>query len=236
MIAAVGSFEMATLVEALRSMASNSNPAYDHELRSEGRVFIHDCGWGVAYRDGDRLVRLRSARSFLDDPEVEALAGIRTDLAVLHARRTPDRGTIDVMNSHPFIEKWNGETWSFCHNGTVNDLTQLSGDGALVPRGSIDSERLFHHILTRIDTGDPASSLTETLGELRDFTCLNCFLATVRRVVAHARMAPDTTRPRYYALWHGRGEGFTLVSSESFDASGVLWMAVPDGSSLHLEA
>jgi predicted glutamine amidotransferase len=235
MIAAVGRFEMGPIVEALKSMASNSNPSYDHELRAEGEELVHDCGWGAAYRDGDRLVRLRSAESCLDDPGFDSLAKINTDLAVLHARRTPDRESIGVSNSHPFIEEWRGETWAFCHNGALNDVTQLSGVTELEPEGCVDSELLFHHVLTRLDADNPDGSLADTLGGLRDFTCLNCFLATNRRVIAHARMSPDTTRPRYYTLWQGRGSGFAVASSESFDAPGVLWMAVPDGSSLRLE-
>jgi predicted glutamine amidotransferase len=235
MIAAVGRFEMSPLLDALRLMASNANPAYDHELRAEGGELIHDCGWGAVFREGDRLTRLRSAESCLVDPEFDSLGGVETDLAILHARRTPDRGTIDVSNSHPFLEEWKGETWAFCHNGTVNDLAQLSGDSALKPEGNVDSELLFHHILSRLDTGDPAGSLAETLGGLRDFTCLNCFLATHTDIIAHARVSPDTTRPRYYTLWRGRSSDRTLVASESFEAPGVLWMAVPDSSSLRLE-
>jgi predicted glutamine amidotransferase len=235
MIAAVGQFEMGPLVEALRAMASNANRAYDHELRAKGGGLLHDCGWGAAYLEGDRLVRVRSARSCLMDPAFDSLAGVETRLAILHARRTPHRETIDVTNSHPFLQEWRGETWAFCHNGAVDDLTQLSWDDDLRQQGSVDSEFLFHHVLTRLDMGRPAGSLAEILGGVRDFTCLNCFLATRSGVTAHARMSPDTTRPRYYTLWRGEGGDFTLASSESFDLPGTVWMAVPDGSSFTME-
>jgi predicted glutamine amidotransferase len=235
MIAAVGDFEMGPLVSALRSMAANSNPAYDHEFRKEGGSFTHDCGWGAAYLQGDRLVRVRSAESCLKDPRFDALANVETELAVLHARRTPHRETIDVANSHPFMQEWRGETWAFCHNGTVNDLTQFSWDSELNRQGGVDSELLFRHTLTRLDTARPAVSLAEVLGDVRDFTCLNCFLATSDGVVAYARMSPDTARPRYYSLWRGRGGGFSLASSESFDLPGTVWAAAADGSSFTLE-
>ena len=61
MIAASGRFSAAALIAALRSMARNANPAYDHELRSEGDHLLHDCGWGIAYEQGGGLVRRRSA-------------------------------------------------------------------------------------------------------------------------------------------------------------------------------
>jgi len=234
MIAAVGRFEMRPLVDALRAMAANANPDYDHELRSEGSELTHDCGWGVVFREGDRLVRRRSAASCLSDPGFDELSGIRTDLAILDVRRTPDRSTIDVLNSHPFLQKWRGEEWAFCHNGAVADLTQFTSDSTLTLTGSVDSEVMFHHVLTLLDTGSPAQSLAEILGRVTGFTCLNSFLATSGRIVAHARMSPDTPRPRYYTMWHGRGDGFSLVSSETFGSAVDRWSAVPGGTSLVL--
>ena len=234
MIAAVGRFEMGPLVDALRSMASNSNTEYDHELRGEGGRLLHDCGWGIVFREGDRLVRRRSARSCLEDPEFDALSGVRSDLVVLHARRTPSRETIDVLNSHPFVENWRDEQWAFCHNGAVKKLTQFSSDDSLRPSGTADSELMFHHVLTRLDTGSVPSSLVEILGEIRGFTCLNCFLATPARVVAHSRVPPDTPRPRYYTLWRGRQDGLSMVSSEPFPAGQIDWRDVPDGTAFDL--
>jgi hypothetical protein len=136
----------------------------------------------VAFRKGDGLAWLRSAASCLDDPEFEALGSIETDLVILHARRTPDRSTIDVLNSHPFIEEWCGRQWAFCHNGAVSDLTQLRTHTALSPKGSVDSEVIFHHVLATLDPARVAHSLVEALRGVRDFTCLNCFLATADHV------------------------------------------------------
>ena len=234
MIAAVGRLDMPALVDALRAMASNANDGYDHEFRGEGSDFSHDCGWGVVFRDHGRLVRKRSATSCLGDPEFDALSGVSTDLAVLHARRTPDRSTIDVCNSHPFIETWRGEVWAFCHNGAVNDLGQLTIDDSLVSSGGVDSELLFRHLLSALDTGRVDDSVAEILGAVHDFSCLNCFLATSGRVIAHARLSPGTPRPRYYTMWRGRGDGFSLVSSEPLEAVGATWSAMADGTALVL--
>ena len=234
MIAAVGRFEMEPLVDAVRAMASNLNPAYDHELRAEGEALVHDCGWGVAFRDGDRLTRRRSSASCLNDPEFDSLSGIETDLVILHARRTPDRDTINVLNSHPFLREWRGEEWAFCHNGAVSDLSQLRSDGSLQSEGGIDSERLFHHVLTLLDTSRVAASLAEILREVRDFTCLNCFLATSESITVHARMSPDTTRPLYYTPWVARGGDVTIVSSEVVSQIALEWERVPDGGAFVL--
>ena len=234
MIAAAGRFEMGPLVDAVRVMASNMNPAYNHELRGEGGKLVHDCGWGVALREGDRLVRRRSAASCLNDPEFDSLSGVETDLVVLHARRTPDRDTINVLNSHPFLEEWRGEEWAFCHNGAVSDLTQLRSDVSLQPKGGIDSERLFHHVLTQLDTSRVAESLGEILRELRDFTCLNCFLATQDHITVHTRVSPDTSRPLYYTPWIAHGGDVTVVSSEVVSQIDLEWERIADGSAFVL--
>ncbi len=234
MIAATGRVEMAPLMEALRVMALNRNTAYDHELRSKGDALHHDCGWGTAYRGGDDLIRWRSASPCYEDPAFDALAGIETDLVILHARRTVARDTIAEANSPPFLTSWKDETWAFCHNGEVRDRSQLSYDAAFAPEGTIDSEPLFFHILTRLDAARSEDSLPEILGGITDFTSVNCFLARPRSVLAAARMDPATPRPAYYALWQGRGRGFSVVSSEVVDGLDVAWEAIPDGGAVTL--
>lgn len=234
MIAAAGRLDMAALGGALRAMAGNDNPAYDHELRSEGAAVRHDCGWGVAYRDGDTLVRIRSAESCLTDPEFDRLSGIETDLAILHARRNRDRSTIDIANSHPFVAGREGVRWAFCHNGEVRDLSRLDSDPSLATEGGTDSELLFHHVLLRIDPARPALSMARSLAAIDDFTCLNCFLASPDRIVAYARTPSDTERPLYYTLWRGGGDLSTLVSSEPVFGMSAEWSVVPAGEVLEV--
>ena len=234
MIAVVGRFETVPLAEALTAMAANVNPGYDHELRSEGASFQHDCGWGIVFRKKGGLARHRSAASCLEDPEFARLAGVASDLVVLHARRTPDRSTIDVQNSHPFTEEWAGTTWAFCHNGAVSDLTQLRPEPSLSREGGVDSEVMFHHVLAEMDPAAPETSLASSLSSVSDFTCLNCFLATPEHVSFYARAADDSPRPRYYTLWLGRTDGLAVVSSEPFSAFGLVWEPVPAGRAFRL--
>jgi predicted glutamine amidotransferase len=236
MIAAVGSFPGDRLIDALRLMARNANPAHDHELRGERGGLLHDCGWGVAYLSGGRLVRHRSARPCFEDPGLDALVGVRTGLMVLHARRTKDRSTIAEVNTHPFLARFREREWAFCHNGEVRDTSQLSHAPSLAPAGTIDSELLFLHVLTRVDPEDEAGSLATTLGAVTDFTSLNCFLLSPLSLTAFARRDPATPRPRYYTLWHGRAPGLDVVSSEIVEGLGVDWRALPDGGAIRLAA
>jgi predicted glutamine amidotransferase len=236
MIAAVGRFPPGRLVEALRLMARNANPAYDHELRREGDGLLHDCGWGVAYLAQGGLARRRSTRPCFEDERLDSVAGVRTGLMLLHARRTKDRSTIAEVNTHPFLARFHEREWAFCHNGEVRGTSQLSHAPSLVPAGTIDSELLFLHVLTRLDPADEAGSLASILGTLTDFTSLNCFLLSSRSLTAFTLKEPGTARPRYYTLWHGRAPGLDVVSSEIVDGLGVEWRALPDGGAIRLVA
>jgi predicted glutamine amidotransferase len=234
MIAAVGRFSVEPLVAALRVMALNANPAYDHELRSEGQGLLHDCGWGVAYAQAGALVRRRSTAPCFEDDALDSLVAVRSDLMVLHARRTKDRGTIAEENTQPFLARAHGREWAFCHNGEVTDLSQLTHEAELVPEGSIDSELLFFHVLSRIDPEGEVSSLPAILGGIRDFTSLNCLLALPGRLAAYAMRDPGSSRPKYYTLWRGRGTGVGVVSSEIVEGLDVEWEAIPDGRAIAL--
>jgi predicted glutamine amidotransferase len=235
MIAAVGRFDVEPLLDALRVMALNDNGAYEHEYRHLGAGLRHDCGWGAAAHRDDGFAVTRSTTPCFDDPGLDELAGTSTDLLILHARRTPERDTIALDNTHPFATDWRGSEYVFCHNGAVNDRTQLSWDPSLTPRGTIDSEEIFFHVLTRLDESAPAESVVESLRAIEDFTSLNCFLAFGSSLIAHARTSEGSERERYYKLWRGRGDGFEVVSSEIVDGLGVAWRAVPTGTSLRVD-
>ncbi len=217
MIAAVGDFELGPLLAALRRMASNENPAHTHEKRPLGAEFRHLDGWGVAWVEDDRLNRVRSERSCLDDPRVDELAHIRTSLAILHARRASRPESVSVENTHPFLAEWGGRTWAFCHNGTINDLSVLRPPGDLDPLGDMDSERLFHHVLGAYDPENPARSILKCLEPIRDYTSLHSFLATSDAIHVIAKRHMDQGELAYHALWEGRGPGIRVASSEPVD-------------------
>ncbi|MFH1502414.1 MAG: class II glutamine amidotransferase [Candidatus Eisenbacteria bacterium] len=234
MIAAVGRFDTGVLVDAVRAMALNANAAYGHEYRVRGDSLRHDCGWGAALLGDGGFSVHRSTAPCFEDAGLNAIAGSRTDLAILHARRTPERETIALRNTHPFAAAWRGTDYVFCHNGAVNDRSQLTWDPSLTGRASIDSEELFFHVLTRLDEDAEAESVVESLAAVEDFTALNCFLASSSSLLTHTRMSPDIECPRYYTMWRGRGDGFEVVSSEIVDGFDVEWSAVPQGSAFRI--
>ena len=234
MMAVVGRVEMPAVLEALRAMAENANGAYGHELRHLGAGLRHDGGWGVAYLDGSSLSRRRSTTPCFEDDAFGALAEVETSLVIIHARRTKEPDTIAIPNTHPFTAEFRGFEYAFCHNGEISERSQFSWAPSLLTEGHIDSEELFLHAITRLDPSGRAASLERALAGIRDFTSLNCLLASRESIVAYSRVDPSSTRPRYYTLWHGVGSGVEIVSSEIVDGLSVEWFPVPDGTAIEM--
>lgn len=217
MIAAMGSLELGSLIGALQRMASNDNRAHTHENRSLGVDFRHEDGWGAVWIDGGAFRRLRSAKSILDDPLTGELSGVRSDLAILHARRATQEGSVRIENTHPFLLEREGRSWVFCHNGVVNDRSVLRPPADLDPEGDMDSEVLFHHLLGAFNPADAVGSITRALQPVRDYTSLHSFLATTDALYAIAKRHPDQGLVAYHAIWEGRGPGIRVFSSEPVD-------------------
>ncbi|MBD3347601.1 MAG: hypothetical protein GF400_00195 [Candidatus Eisenbacteria bacterium] len=234
MIGAVGRFDLETLKSGLRDMALNRNPAYEHEHRRRGEGLRHDCGWGAAFVTGDGLLVHRSTTACFDDASFDALACEDVRVAVLHARRNRDRGTIALENTHPFVATWRDLEHAFFHNGEVKDREQLTYERRFKPRGTADSEELFFHVLSRFDPDTPLSSLKTALSGITDFTCLNSLLVSGDRLFAYAGMAGGTPYPRYYTLWRSRTGDADVVSSEPIALEGADWKPVEDGRVLRL--
>jgi glutamine amidotransferase len=108
-------------------------------------------GWGIAWWEDGRPhvekepiradVSPRAAALVLDPPA--------STMFIVHVRAATV-GRTAVENTHPFVEKALGRRWVFAHNGTVRDLDRLD-EGAYICGGDTDSERAFHHLLTRLD-------------------------------------------------------------------------------------
>ena len=236
MIAAVGSVELEPLKEALRAMALNRNPVYEHEHRSRGDALMHDCGWGAAFVTPDGLSVIRSTRPCFDDPDFDSLSTPNATVAVLHARRNRDRGTIALENTHPFTATLAKAEYAFFHNGELRDRGQLTYGAQFVPRGTCDSEELFYHLLTRFDDRRPLESIESALSGIRDFTSLNCLLVAGDALLGYAGMSEATEYVRYYTLWRASGSGVSVVSSEIVGGLDVEWAALPVGHAFRVGA
>lgn len=115
---------------------------------------IHCHGWGIAWRDGERLAVHRATARASDDPEFAAVVDrLATTAAVVHLRlATPGYGR-RVADNHPF----SADGWALAHNGAIaptDGVDALLRPGSTrTPRGSTDSERLFLALRDELDAG-----------------------------------------------------------------------------------
>ena len=122
---------------------------YFHEFRP--RAEENREGWGIAWwTDGHPHV--------LKEPIPANESALAAELAenppmsevfVVHVRAATI-GNPKVENTHPFQAEALGREWVFAHNGTVQALSRLD-TGRYVQSGDTDSERSFHHLLTRLE-------------------------------------------------------------------------------------
>lgn len=229
MLAATGRLDPRALKEALTLMARNANPHHTHEARQHESEFRHEDGWGSAWLEGQTLHVRHSVRSCLDDPRLNELDHLDTDLLVLHARRASRPGNARLEDTHPFLVEHNGCSWAFCHDGSLSDLRGLHPAPGLVPTGTIDSERLFYHVLNYLDEDDAEGSIVSSLEPLEDYTALHCLLIGADRLFAVAKRHPDQSMPEYHALWEGHGDNLHVVSSEPLEGIGCdQWTRIPE--------
>ena len=121
-------------------------------------------GWGIAHREGVRLVVIRSTDpAFADRRFSEAATSVSSDAVIAHIRAATV-GSVAERNTHPFTYG----PWSFAHNGTIADIEHVATHLDLgrfgPPDGETDSELAFLWILNRmadydLDPETPAETL-----------------------------------------------------------------------------
>lgn len=122
----------------------------------------HPDGWGVAYYAEGAPHLTRSASTAIDDNLFHRVSGVVASETVLAHVRKATKGSIGVLNSHPFQYG----RWTFAHNGDVPSFAQHRD--ALVARvaprlrryilGDTDSEVCFYLFLTELSQQVPLSA------------------------------------------------------------------------------
>jgi len=136
-------------------------------------------GWGIAWwQDGHAEIR-KEARPAHESELAARLADEHpaSEMFIVHVRAATV-GALTEANAHPWRASALGREWVFAHNGTVRDLDRLDV-GRFVQEGETDSERAFHHLLTRlvrleeadpIAAADPHGLATEVLAAGRELS------------------------------------------------------------------
>ncbi|HVK98576.1 MAG TPA: class II glutamine amidotransferase [Dongiaceae bacterium] len=110
----------------------------------------HADGWGLAYYNGhDSQLTVRETSSF-SCPQARALVArsFKSRNVIAHVRKATV-GSVNRMNSHPFVRRLWGRDWTFAHNGHLKDYPQHRHH-RYNPVGETDSEWAFCWILASL--------------------------------------------------------------------------------------
>ncbi|MHA1577962.1 MAG: class II glutamine amidotransferase [Candidatus Thorarchaeota archaeon] len=110
-------------------------------------------GWGLAYYRDERLQVIKEAKAAFTSTLFDFIENYpQSKTFISHVRRST-RGEPSYLNTHPFyrhvVTASTTEEYSFAHNGTLTDLTNLHLE-SFKPLGETDSEHAFCHILDAI--------------------------------------------------------------------------------------
>ncbi|MGJ8647819.1 MAG: class II glutamine amidotransferase [Marinomonas colpomeniae] len=117
-----------------------------------GRTGPHKDGWGMAmYRDGD-VWSIHDPRPSADSDMAEIISStsLKCDIVISHIRQA-NVGGVCLLNTHPFSRLLWGKTWSYAHNGQLEDAMALPVS-VHHPLGSTDSERAFCWIIEQLQS------------------------------------------------------------------------------------
>lgn len=131
---------------------------YFHEFRP--RAAENREGWGIAWWSDGVPSLLKEPRPANESEAAARLADEHpaSEVFIVHVRAATV-GAPSIENTHPFRASALGRDWVFAHNGTVRELARLD-PGRFEPAGDTDSERAFHHLLTRLERLGDASDDT----------------------------------------------------------------------------
>ncbi len=215
MIAAIGEFNNADIIAAIKNMscAKNSN----HEYTDEEPLLTHFDGWGCAYKEEHGWQTYKSASSVYDEEEFP-FKDLKTSALVVHARAATV-GEENLANTHPFVNQNTGLI--LFHNGTI----QLPPTPTvLTPKGETDSEKLFLCIAERVLEGKTVvQAIDEELSLLTEFWGANLFVLSDSYLYATCL---HKITPRYYTMYVGVTDTATFIASEMVPIPEVTWTPI----------
>jgi predicted glutamine amidotransferase len=170
----------------------------------------HDSGWGMAVyerAEGEEPRCLRFPQAAYADGDFRDATDLRGRLFNAHVRRAT-LGGLTPENTHPFCLG----PYSFSHNGTIIEFTELLFPGVARPKGQTDSEHFFNLLMSDFDPGHVVRSLRRAVKKVvlaSPFSGLNFLFSDGERLYAY--------RLGIFELhWVSRGDRL-LVASEITD-------------------
>lgn len=167
----------------------------------------HPHGWGLAWREGDRVMLHKEELRAIDSVYLDYLLDepVRSSHVVAHIRNAT-MGTLTYNNCHPFMRRdLAGTRWIVAHNGTILDDHLTSGYGAYAV-GDTDSEQVVIYLVDALDDvierkggpltfGERFVVLAHAMEDLSQDNKLNLVIDDGEYTYVHT----NTVRPTLYA-------------------------------------
>jgi hypothetical protein len=163
--------------------------------------------WGLAYCYGNRLEAARVCLDAGQQPGFEKLTDVRTDMAMLALGLSTEQETPVLQ---PLLRKEKKQMWAFCSGAGLPRPEGLD-TGRLRPQGDSMQELLFLHLLSRLRSEDPVSSVRTTL-EAMDVEAGLVFLLLSAEVLVAARWTGTAQPDEKSEMWVGQGPLLRIVA------------------------
>jgi hypothetical protein len=162
-------------------------------------------GWGVAWRDGDRVTGYRNPVPMAQDTVgLERLSSVRSDRFLVHLRKPSEGFPPALADTQPFVEP--DGSFAFCHNGFLERHTDYRPPFSGELQGQADSEVGFRFFASRLREGEkPGTALAlthETFGGRANLG----YLDGAGRLLVHAAHPMNP-------LWRFRLDGAEVAST-----------------------
>jgi glutamine amidotransferase len=114
----------------------------------------HRDGWGVAYYIHETPHIIKSPQTALNDSLFHKVSGIVSSQTVLAHLRQATKGSINILNCHPFQYG----KWVFAHNGNIKNFATIKKEILKKIKspfdhfilGDTDSEMIFYYLMSSI--------------------------------------------------------------------------------------
>jgi len=232
MLISIGNVTPSPLIDGTILMAKDENSIHELNEKQGRGSWRHGDGWGAAYFDenGEWVIK-KSTKAIYEDPEVEELRNIKTNLFMIHTRYKMGSET-SIHNTHPFrFDKEKGESFIFCHNGFIEE--DIYYDKKFEAKGDTDSEKLFYSILTDLKSNNITKAIRKNFKRYKKLKGTNIILSTKKSTIVAMRKNKFL---RYYQMSIGRTKDMLVVSSEQFGTiPGIFWEPLNQGDIVKID-
>lgn len=172
-------------------------------MASSGINAPHGDGFGFTFSNNHGIETYRDSRAIWETNSDDKKA----KLGIFHARKASPGYQVNLHHVHPFTGFVNGKSYAFAHNGTIYSMQNGR---------NIDSQEYFKIIMKRIETETPEAALYKSAMEISKnnrYSSITAFLTDYENLWALKFCTEE--HESSHNLFLGRGDGFTMLSSES---------------------